>query len=158
LEVFKIFDKNSDGLVSGEDLKEGMSRFSEWLAIPSVDNLNIYLNSISGLVSLDEKFTEHEISEMVREADVDGDGLINYEEFVKMMVRIISPPLLLPEHNIWRAIPALSQYRDVGCPRECVQLTISRHIVDPSKSQGPRLICLATRYYKQEKKYIIQAI
>jgi len=34
----------------------------------------------------DEKFTEHEISEMVREADVDGDGLINYEEFVKMMV------------------------------------------------------------------------
>ncbi|CAO3662992.1 unnamed protein product [Umbelopsis vinacea] len=85
LEVFKIFDKNSDGLVSGEDLKEGMSRFSEWLAIPSVDNLNIYLNSISGLVSLDEKFTEHEISEMVREADVDGDGLINYEEFVKMM-------------------------------------------------------------------------
>lgn len=34
----------------------------------------------------DEKFTEHEISEMVREADVDGDNLINYEEFVKMMV------------------------------------------------------------------------
>lgn len=92
MEVFKIFDKNSDGLVSGEDLKEGMSRFSEWLAIPSVDNLNIYLNSISGLVSLDEKFTEHEISEMVREADVDGDGLINYEEFVKMMVRITSHP------------------------------------------------------------------
>lgn len=62
---------------------------------------------------------------MVREADVDGDGLINYEEFVKMMVRIISHPLLLPEHNIWRAIPALSQYRDVGCPRECIHLTTS---------------------------------
>jgi Ca2+-binding EF-hand superfamily protein len=28
------------------------------------------------------------VDEMIREADVDGDGQINYEEFVKMMVRI----------------------------------------------------------------------
>jgi Ca2+-binding EF-hand superfamily protein len=27
-----------------------------------------------------------EIEEMVREADVDGDGQINYDEFVKMMM------------------------------------------------------------------------
>jgi Ca2+-binding EF-hand superfamily protein len=49
-----------------------------------------YLSIILTTSFADEKFTEHEISEMVREADVDGDGLINYEEFVKMMVCVIS--------------------------------------------------------------------
>ena len=37
---------------------------------------------ISGL----RKLTDEEVDEMIREADVDGDGQINYEEFVKMMM------------------------------------------------------------------------
>ena len=28
--------------------------------------------------------TDNEVDEMIREADVDGDGQINYEEFVKV--------------------------------------------------------------------------
>jgi len=28
--------------------------------------------------------TDQEVDEMIREADVDGDGQINYEEFVKV--------------------------------------------------------------------------
>ena len=35
---------------------------------------------------LGEKLTEEEVDEMIREADIDQDGQINYEEFVKMMV------------------------------------------------------------------------
>lgn len=35
----------------------------------------------------DEKLTEDELNVMLREADADGDGQINYEEFVKMLVR-----------------------------------------------------------------------
>lgn len=35
---------------------------------------------------LGEKLSEEEVDEMIREADVDQDGQINYEEFVKMMV------------------------------------------------------------------------
>lgn len=34
-----------------------------------------------------EKLSDNELSVMLREADADGDGQINYEEFVKMLVR-----------------------------------------------------------------------
>ena len=38
------------------------------------------------MTNLGEKLTEEEVDEMIREADVDGDGQVNYEEFVRMML------------------------------------------------------------------------
>ena len=38
------------------------------------------------MTNLGEKLTDEEVDEMIREADIDGDGQINYEEFVKMMM------------------------------------------------------------------------
>ena len=38
------------------------------------------------MLNLGEKLTEEEVEEMIREADVDGDGQVNYGEFVKMML------------------------------------------------------------------------
>lgn len=35
-----------------------------------------------------EKLSENEVAEMIREADVDGDGQINYEEFVKVSLKL----------------------------------------------------------------------
>ena len=39
------------------------------------------------MTNLGEKLTDEEVDEMIREADVDGDGQVNYEEFVK-----VNPP------------------------------------------------------------------
>ena len=38
------------------------------------------------MTNLGEKLTEEEVDEMIREADIDGDGHINYEECGRMMM------------------------------------------------------------------------
>lgn len=40
------------------------------------------------MVHLVEKVTDEELEQMIKEADVDGDGQINYEEFVRMMLAV----------------------------------------------------------------------
>ncbi|KAI8987802.1 hypothetical protein BDF20DRAFT_852307 [Mycotypha africana] len=58
--VFELLDTDNDGQLTGDDLKRGVSLFG---------------NSI----------TEADVEEMMFSADVDGDGYINYEEFLKIM-------------------------------------------------------------------------
>ncbi|KAL4238174.1 hypothetical protein ACF0H5_002886 [Mactra antiquata] len=60
LEAFKVFDSNDDGYISPAELKIAM-------------------------INLGEKMNDEEINEMVREADLDGDGRISFDEFVRMM-------------------------------------------------------------------------
>ncbi|KAL5995498.1 Calmodulin [Asimina triloba] len=61
-EAFKVFDKDQNGFISAaEQLRHVMT-------------------------NLGEKLTDEEVDEMIREADVDGDGQVNYEEFVRMML------------------------------------------------------------------------
>lgn len=61
-QAFSVFDKDGSGTITAEELRVVM-------------------------MNLGEKMTEEEVDEMVREADLDGDGEINYQEFVKMMTR-----------------------------------------------------------------------
>ena len=59
-EAFRLFDKDGNGVISAAELHQMMN-------------------------NLGEKLTESEIEEMIKEADLDGDGQINYQEFVTMM-------------------------------------------------------------------------
>ncbi|KAF5354284.1 hypothetical protein D9756_007224 [Leucocoprinus leucothites] len=60
-EAFKVFDKDGNGYISAAELRHVMT-------------------------NLGEKLSDAEVDEMIREADIDGDGQINYDEFVKMML------------------------------------------------------------------------
>ena len=65
-EAFQLFDKDSNGLISAEELSHVMK-------------------------NIDGYMTDSEIDEMMRVADSDGDGQIDYGEFVKMMSPLKSP-------------------------------------------------------------------
>ena len=56
----RVFDKDGNGYISAAELRHVMT-------------------------NLGEKLTDEEVDEMIREADIDGDGQVNYEEFVTMM-------------------------------------------------------------------------
>jgi Ca2+-binding EF-hand superfamily protein len=56
-----VFDKNQNGEITTDDFR------------------NVINN-------LGEKLTQSEIKEILIEADIDGDGCIDYMEFVKMMM------------------------------------------------------------------------
>ena len=58
---FRVFDRDGSGWISAAELRHV-------------------------LINIGEKLTDAEVDEMICEADVDGDGQINYEEFVKMMM------------------------------------------------------------------------
>ena len=38
------------------------------------------------MMNLGERLSDEEVGQMIKEADLDGDGLVNYEEFVRMML------------------------------------------------------------------------
>ncbi|KAK6913986.1 EF-hand domain, partial [Dillenia turbinata] len=59
-EAFKVFDKDQNGYISASELRHVM-------------------------INLGEKLTDEEVDQMIKEADLDGDGQVNFEEFVKMM-------------------------------------------------------------------------
>ncbi|XP_077988101.1 neo-calmodulin-like [Glandiceps talaboti] len=60
MEAFRRFDRNNDGYVDAKEIEFVMQKIGD-------------------------KMTKEEAQEMVNEADVDGDGRINYEEFVAIM-------------------------------------------------------------------------
>ena len=61
INAFRVFDKEGNGLIQTDELKHIM-------------------------MTIGDKMTEAGADEMIHEADIDDDGVINYEEFVRMMM------------------------------------------------------------------------
>jgi calmodulin len=70
-EVFKLFDRNDSGFISAAELRKVMT-------------------------SLGENLTDDEIDETIRETAQDGDGRIDYNEFVRLMMGKNQPQEQLP--------------------------------------------------------------
>lgn len=58
LEAFRVFDKDGNGFISATELRYLMTNLSETLS-------------------------DEEVDEMIRQADVDGDGMIDYVAYIK---------------------------------------------------------------------------
>ena len=61
--AFKMFDKNKDGYIDAKELKIVTT-------------------------TLGQRLTNEEVEEFMNSADLDGDGKLNYHEFVKIMTDI----------------------------------------------------------------------
>ena len=61
IDAFKVFDRDNNNLISPHELRHVMKCLGEKICLEDVDD-------------------------MIKEADIDGDGFINYEEFVRMII------------------------------------------------------------------------
>jgi hypothetical protein len=93
-----MLDKDGNGFISAADLRHVMT-------------------------NLEPTLTDEEVDEMIREADIDGDSQINYEEFVKMMcvcpAAPVPPPSLTARSDLDAAV---LRQRAQACAHCCVRL------------------------------------
>ncbi|XP_063164014.1 calmodulin-like [Candoia aspera] len=68
-ETFSHFDVDGDGVISRKELGTVMR---------SLEHI---------LVHLQETFTDEKVEDMVKEADMDGDGKVTFDEFVSMLAK-----------------------------------------------------------------------
>ncbi len=74
-EAFRVFDKDGNGFISAAELRHVMT-------------------------NLGEKLTDEEVDEMIREADIDGDGQVNYEgKFLPSNKHYPRPFFLVYQHS-----------------------------------------------------------
>lgn len=52
--IYRVFDKDGNGVISSTELRRVMT-------------------------NLGEKLSEAEVEDMIKEADIDGDGMVNYD-------------------------------------------------------------------------------
>ena len=71
-EAFRVFDKDGNGFISAAELRHVMT-------------------------NLGEKLTDEEVDEMIREADIDGDGQVNYEG-------VYTNPVSTDSHSLWSSL------------------------------------------------------
>ncbi|KAF6129109.1 calmodulin 1 [Phyllostomus discolor] len=101
-EAFRVFDKDGNGYISAAELRHVMT-------------------------NLGEKLTDEEVDEMIREADIDGDGQVNYEGKTRRVCGSVfsSVPLTASTSESPRStVTAVVSCRDVS-PKLLSQMTES---------------------------------
>ena len=71
-----MFDREGNGFITVPDLTEVM-------------------------LKLGEKLSSDECEELINEADIDGDGTVNYEEFVTMLFKVILLVFHFLQNNVY---------------------------------------------------------
>ncbi|XP_037505746.1 calmodulin-A-like [Rhipicephalus sanguineus] len=99
-EAFRVFDRDGNGFITATELSHVMTTLGEKLTDEEVDAIireafEVFDRDGNGFITatelchvvttLGEKLTDEEVDAIIREADMDGDGQINYEEFVAVM-------------------------------------------------------------------------
>ncbi|KXJ81383.1 hypothetical protein RP20_CCG020128 [Aedes albopictus] len=97
-EAFRVFDKDGNGFISAAELRHVMT-------------------------NLGEKLTDEEVDEMIREADIDGDGQVNYEA----RGASFAVPSLSSLYVAMFEEPNPIRKRDVKYPKEPFILVQARH-------------------------------
>lgn len=75
-EAFKVFDKDGNGYISAAELRHVMTNLGEFGFGSEVERAYVQFADLL-LITTGEKLSENEVAEMIREADVDGDGQVN---------------------------------------------------------------------------------
>ena len=103
-EAFRKFDRDGNGCITADELREVMT-------------------------NLGERLSEGEIDEMIREADCDGDGQINYEGALKPVLSLASQVSCIVAHLVGflcyhsrRPLPVLS----LASPASVVYCIVAR--------------------------------
>lgn len=88
-EAFRVFDKDGNGFISAAELRHVMT-------------------------NLGEKLTDEEVDEMIREADLDGDGQVNYEGNEIAILLRLSCCDKLPKVNLVQEIVIYHSLADIS--------------------------------------------
>ena len=93
--IFRNVDKNSNGAIDFNEFIEMMLRRDSKVEEDVVHAFRVFDRDGDGLISEDElkltmnnlgePLTDREVRSMIEEADLDGDGRINFHEFQRLM-------------------------------------------------------------------------
>jgi calmodulin len=71
-ELFRTFDKDNSGSITAAELRKAVSQ----------------LDGIGLMSVMEQREMMENLDAMINEADTDGDGTVDYEEFVAMMTKM----------------------------------------------------------------------
>ena len=83
-EAFSLFDKDGDGTITTKVCCKYLSHFFSHIKIHYIQELGTVMRSLG------QNPKEQELTDMINEIDEDGNGTVDFEEFLVMMAKKIN--------------------------------------------------------------------